>query len=217
VKLDGRLDITRLGAAGATVGQTIVWDGMKFVAATLAHETDATDAHDASAVSYAGSSGLSATDVEAALDELDTEKASAASFPAGAWTAYTPTIAGTGWAIGDGISTGEYVLLGKTVHFRARIIWGATSTFGAADALSLSLPLATKGGTGGREFTGRATDTSAAKQYLLQGLSTGGASTTLMRSLGPGGLGEFVAMTATTPFTWAASDVVNVFGTYETT
>jgi hypothetical protein len=41
------------------------------------HIGDATDAHDASAISYAGSTSLSATDVEAALDELDSEKASA--------------------------------------------------------------------------------------------------------------------------------------------
>ena len=41
-----------------------------------AHLADTTDAHDASAISYAGSANLSATTVEAALDELDTEKAS---------------------------------------------------------------------------------------------------------------------------------------------
>lgn len=41
-----------------------------------AHLDDAADAHDASAISYAGSTNLSATDVEAALDELDSEKAS---------------------------------------------------------------------------------------------------------------------------------------------
>jgi hypothetical protein len=39
-----------------------------------AHTSDATAAHAASAISYAGASGLSATDVEAALDELDAEK-----------------------------------------------------------------------------------------------------------------------------------------------
>lgn len=40
------------------------------------HIADASDAHDASAISYAGATGLSATDVEAALDELDAEKVS---------------------------------------------------------------------------------------------------------------------------------------------
>ena len=44
-----------------------------------AHLDDTTDAHDASAISYGGSANLAATNVEAALDELDSEKASAAS------------------------------------------------------------------------------------------------------------------------------------------
>jgi hypothetical protein len=38
------------------------------------HIDDAVDAHDASAISYAGGPGTSATDVEGALDELSTEK-----------------------------------------------------------------------------------------------------------------------------------------------
>jgi len=38
------------------------------------HISDATAAHAASAISYGGNTGLSATDVEAALDELDNEK-----------------------------------------------------------------------------------------------------------------------------------------------
>jgi hypothetical protein len=40
-----------------------------------AHLADTVDAHDATAISYAGNAGLSATTVEAALDELDDEKA----------------------------------------------------------------------------------------------------------------------------------------------
>lgn len=43
-----------------------------------AHLADAADAHDASAISYAGGTGMSATDVEAAIDELATEKANLA-------------------------------------------------------------------------------------------------------------------------------------------
>jgi hypothetical protein len=42
-----------------------------------AHIADAVDAHDASAISYAGGTGMSATDVESAIDELATEKANA--------------------------------------------------------------------------------------------------------------------------------------------
>jgi hypothetical protein len=47
--------------------------------ALQAHEADAVDAHDATAISYAGSTNLASTTVEAALDELDSEKASTGS------------------------------------------------------------------------------------------------------------------------------------------
>lgn len=43
-----------------------------------AHLADASAAHAAAAISYAGGTGLSATDVEAAIDELATEKANLA-------------------------------------------------------------------------------------------------------------------------------------------
>lgn len=61
------------------------------------------DAHDASAISYAGSTDLAATDVEAALDELDTEKSptghthtSARTINAQVGTAYTLVVGDAG-------------------------------------------------------------------------------------------------------------------------
>jgi hypothetical protein len=61
-------------------------------AALTAHIDDTADAHDASAISYNGGTGMAATDVEAALDELATGKAADAStqtifIPAGAMKA----------------------------------------------------------------------------------------------------------------------------------
>lgn len=78
----------------ATLAQVVYVDaGDDAVQASIdAHISDAVDAHDASAISYAGGTGMSATDVEAAIDELATEKANLAS-PAltGTPTAPTPT------------------------------------------------------------------------------------------------------------------------------
>lgn len=66
------------GAAGGVLSGTYPDPGFAVDMATQAeldaHINDATDAHDASAISYGGSAGLVATDVEGALDELDTEK-----------------------------------------------------------------------------------------------------------------------------------------------
>lgn len=46
-----------------------------------AHLADATDAHDASAISSVAAGNLAATDVQTALNELDTEKQAKATFP----------------------------------------------------------------------------------------------------------------------------------------
>jgi hypothetical protein len=78
--------LTITPASGATYTETIrvqplvselavVKDNASAGATGLtAHLADAIDAHDASAISYAGGTGISATDVEGALDELANEK-----------------------------------------------------------------------------------------------------------------------------------------------
>lgn len=73
------LDLTDL-PNGVTADAVIGLDGGALVELTPAqvmatHTGDTVDAHDASAISYAGGTGMSATDVEAAIDELATEKA----------------------------------------------------------------------------------------------------------------------------------------------
>lgn len=59
--------------------------------------------------------------------------------PIGAYTAYTPVMSGTGWAVGNGTITGEYYKNGKEVTVTGKFTAGSTSTFGAAQ-LNISLP-----------------------------------------------------------------------------
>ena len=59
------LEVSEKGAAGGVAAQDDF----------AGHLSDFVDAHDASNISYAGSTGLQSTDVEAAIDELDGEKA----------------------------------------------------------------------------------------------------------------------------------------------
>jgi hypothetical protein len=59
-----------------TTGLQTALDAKALASDLTAHLNDTSDAHDASAVSYAGGTGMSATDVEAAIDELATEKIS---------------------------------------------------------------------------------------------------------------------------------------------
>ena len=53
----------------------------------------------------------------------------------GAWTAYTPTLGGTGWAIGNGTASGAYCQIGKTVHFWARLVFGSTTVAGTGSGV----------------------------------------------------------------------------------
>lgn len=132
----------------------------------------------------------------------------------GAWTTYTPTLAGTGWAIGDGVVIATYNIIGKNVHFHIKITAGASTTFGGASAPTLTLPT-TPLASGGNAWNlqGRFTDTSAGAAYGAVVTSSGATAT--MGS--PGVLGLFTAVTATSPFVWTTSDIIELFGTYETT
>lgn len=79
------------------------------------HLSDATAAHAASAVSYDGSANLSAVDVEAALDELDTEKAS---------TGSVSTVAG---------NLATHIGLGTDVHDASAISYAGSTNLSAAN------------------------------------------------------------------------------------
>lgn len=89
-----------------------------------AHLADSSDAHDASAISYAGSAGLSSPDVEGALDELDTEKAAVAAIDGLAAAALNDDTSDTYAAMVAGFARGQVV-----THPR----WGADKT-GATDS-----------------------------------------------------------------------------------
>lgn len=128
----------------------------------------------------------------------------------GAWTAYTPTIGGTGWALGNGTVTGDYCQIGKTVHFRCVITWGTSSTFGTA-ALQVGVPFAAVAASL-LKFVANLRDASTGIEYnsLTAGAST---SACVPQTIEAGGSAQSV--TSTIPFTWADADVVRIYGTYE--
>jgi len=131
----------------------------------------------------------------------------------GAWTAYTPTLGGTGWAIGDGTVLGAYCQIGKVVFFRASVTFGSTSTFGAAAAPTVSLPVAGRTGVAmNYSFSGRCIDTSLSVNYLP---AVTAASTTAVQLFSLGTSGATTAFSATSPVTWASTDVFYVNGVYE--
>jgi hypothetical protein len=152
-----------------------------------------------------------ATAIETLGDAIDTSVGSGLL----AWTSYTPTIGGAGWALGNATVTGLYCQLGKTVQFAIRVVFGSTSTFGAGRP-TLSLPVTATSAAGNFDFLTDVAyfDNSATLRYL----GAADFSTTSVDLFVWGSAGTYVSslgVTSAVPFTWASTDVIYVSGTYE--
>lgn len=131
----------------------------------------------------------------------------------GAWTAYTPTLGGTGWALGDGSIAAFYCQIGKIVHFRSYILFGSTSTFGST-AFTQTLPVNINAASlpGGSDFAGVAVDVSTANRYTIHGEYIGSNVLRMRTEASPWG-----DMVAASPFTWVNGDYIFIRGTYDAT
>lgn len=132
----------------------------------------------------------------------------------GYWTAYTPVVGGTGWAIGNGTITGSYLQIGKTVIVRVSIDWGSTSTFGAG-ALTITTP------TGAVRYETEA----VCRLYDVgvgnyAGWATFNATSELINVYAiatPSSYAVYEDVVQGVPFTWANGDGIRITGIYETT
>lgn len=88
----------------------------------------------------------------------------AAKFNSEAGTSWTPSVSGTGWAIGNGTVAGLYIKHGRLLFAQGKITFGSTSTFGAGDLIVGGLPTAMNStvGVSGRVFIN---DASASADY----------------------------------------------------
>lgn len=131
------------------------------------------------------------------------------------WTAYTPTVGGTGWAKGSGTTSGRYCKIGKTVHFE--IIYNFSTAGGGSaggSALTLSLPETANSTLAPNYVNVVYVDASPAAQYV----GLGSIITTVVTCLTTNAGGTYAALnnvTTTTPMTWATGDEVRINGTYE--
>jgi len=136
-------------------------------------------------------------------------------FPASSfstWTAYTPpwTASITNPVLGNGGSVGSYTRIGKTVHFRILITMGTTTTYGSG-WYQLWCPITpAAGATSFAIGNGYLYDASAAVQYPLMGKLEGSGIISLWNTDVSNAL-----VTASTPFTFATSDIITLSGTYE--
>jgi hypothetical protein len=146
-----------------------------------------------------------AEDIEAELVALDVI------YPNAAWLTFTPTISGTGWALGNATAAGIYVKQGKVIHFNLILVFGSTSTYGAGN-LSVNLPVAALStGSTRVNHIARYSDDSAGQTFAGMGAVT---STTAveMRYVSSG---LMVNIINTVPFTWGTGDALRMNGTYQ--
>lgn len=128
----------------------------------------------------------------------------------GAWTAYTPTLAGA--TQGNGTLTGGWTQIGKTVHFWARFVLGSTSTVSGGN-IALGLPVAARTAQSSGALQSFITDLGVANYVGVPVLTTTTCQTWL--SVTSGAYATLGGLSSTAPMTWGAGDEVLVNGTYE--
>jgi hypothetical protein len=143
-------------------------------------------------------------DVQALAEQIDTDVFSA-------WSAYTPTISGTGWALGNGTIAGYFRKSGRTVKFRILVTFGSTSSYGTG-GLTFSLPA---NSTGAAEHCGShsALDSGSSARYHGTTLINTSTCTPYFTPSAAGGADR--TATSSVPFTWATSDTLTISGEYE--
>lgn len=125
------------------------------------------------------------------------------------WTAYTPTLTGTGTTQGNATMTGGYILRGKTVDFWAKAVRGSTTVIGSV--IALTIPVTARSVVDGWAGMRAAFVDTGSNDYMA--LVTTGTGAVALFAIGASGAA--VATSATVPFTWATGDIIYVGGTYE--
>lgn len=132
-----------------------------------------------------------------------------------AWTSYTPswTASTTNPTIGNGSLTGAYLQAGKLIAFRARVLFGTTTTAGSGN-YSLSLPVAARS-SHRWSFNGIVFDASGPSLLPILTGDLGGSSVALLCHGTTAGsftrnLQHNVPISA-----WAAGDEITLSGIYE--
>lgn len=130
----------------------------------------------------------------------------------GAWTSYTPTLAG-GWALGNATHTATYTRVGRLVIFDVSITLGTTTTKGTD--LRVAYPVtAADGAVAANGVSCALVDTGTATYYGLA--VDGGTSNPELRVMNSSGTYVTATqITSTLPFTWTTGDRIDVFGVYE--
>lgn len=131
----------------------------------------------------------------------------------GAWASFTPTwtAATSNPSLGNGTLIGKYIQLGKTIHFRVKLVFGSTTTSGTG-AWRFDLPVAPHAdysSNTGLNVGGYAENNGVAG-YSIDGARIDSGSTIIVQSPNGGNVYQ-----SGTPFAWGNLDFLSFHGTYE--
>lgn len=126
------------------------------------------------------------------------------------WQTYTPTIAGTGFVLGNGTVVGGYRTAGSTVHLRGQLTIGSSTTVGTG-AWTATLPTSMAAGSAQTQAgTASANNTGVARYHVGLVIL---ASDTVMYFLNSAG--AFIPNAGSTPFAWGTGDTLEWNATIE--
>lgn len=129
------------------------------------------------------------------------------------WTTYTPSwvSSGTAPALGNGVLTGRYMKIGRTVHAAIRMSCGSTTTYGTGN-YSWSLPFTAANTV--VDYLGEARLVGASAWHGQAVLS---ANSNLVQALLPGNASSTLStvMTGTTPKTVLSGDILRIQIAYQ--
>lgn len=125
----------------------------------------------------------------------------------GRWKTYTPTL--SGWTLGSGSTSGRYTQIGKLITVAAKAVLG--TGFAISGSPSLSVPVTSANqlffyGTGNYTSVGVNT-------WVVFPRMTGTTEFTFV--VGWSNYNAETGQTSTVPFTWKATDILNLSATYE--
>ena len=131
--------------------------------------------------------------------------------PGGAWNSWTTTLSNA--ALGNGTIVSTYKQVGKTVFFK--LLWTLGSTSSVSGFVSFTLPVtaASTAMDNANSIIGTVSmrDNSPSALNIGAVRYTSTTSASILRNTGD----TYAAISATTPFTWATSDVLWCQGSYE--
>jgi len=134
--------------------------------------------------------------------------------PLGEWATYTPAWISTGTApaIGNGVLTGRYTLVGKTCHFKISLVANTTTTFGTGQYF-FGLPVAGANPGFNLVLLGNAYTLTGGANYRTDGaIYTNDFSNVSILFTGFN-----TVISNTYPATFANGDLIRLAGSYETT